>query len=198
MRGERKIALSSYTDSQNKQQPEYIFNQTQALAFAARYDAQTRQVLAEYFTSTSPNLHPLNLDDPISVMEAWLADKKQMTLDAPKVLFADNVAARPEDLAISIFCKELVGRRLLFDTDYDGQNKLMAWLREQGVLRKDMAGKNLPTAQFQKWLYSAESIGDNGRMYVTTFVKSEHKIDLTAYITKNIIGHTPPAQIQLL
>ncbi|HES0453468.1 TPA: phage antirepressor KilAC domain-containing protein, partial [Streptococcus pyogenes] len=88
-----------------------------------------------------------NSPEKIMARALLMADKKvhkleaQIEADRPKVLFADAVEANETSILIGDFAK------ILRQNGYNiGQNRLFAWLRENGFLiRKNGESYNMPT-----------------------------------------------------
>lgn len=71
--------------------------------------------------------------------------EERVEADAPKVAFADAVAASKQSILIGELAKYLTQNGVPL-----GQNKLFARLREDGLLRKDKGGWNLPTRRAEE------------------------------------------------
>ena len=72
--------------------------------------------------------------------EKRLAAEKQIEIDRPKVVFADAVAVADDSILIGELAKLIRQNGVEM-----GQNKLFAWLRENGYLMKGGESRNLPT-----------------------------------------------------
>lgn len=90
------------------------------------------------------------LNDPDTMIRALQALKEErektalleskMAQDAPKVLFADSVAASSQSILVGVMAKMLRQNGVNV-----GQNRLFTILRDDGLLHKEGAQKNLPT-----------------------------------------------------
>lgn len=152
------FGLASYNDEQGKSRPEYMitrdgftmlamgFTGSRAMAFKERYIAAFNRMEAEL-----ANRAPYGRAVPRSFAEALqLAadiEKKRAELaakaaqDAPKVLFADSVAASHTDILIGDMAKLLRQNGVEI-----GQRRLFEWLRENGYLMKAPGlSWNMPT-----------------------------------------------------
>ncbi len=86
-------------------------------------------------------------DAAITMLQAYKAEREerqrlaaQAALDAPKVLFAESVAASHQSILIGELAK------LLKQNGVDvGQNRLFEWLRRDGFLMKYGESRNMPT-----------------------------------------------------
>ena len=90
------------------------------------------------------------LNDPDTMIRALQALKEErertallehkMAQDAPKVLFADSVAASSQSILVGVMAKMLRQNGVNV-----GQNRLFTMLRDDGLLHKEGTQKNLPT-----------------------------------------------------
>lgn len=117
------------------------------------------------------------LSDPaaaIQMLQAYQLERnlrrlaeKQAEQDAPKVLFADSVAASDQSILIGELAK------LMKQNGLDvGQNRLFEWMRRDGFLLKGGESRNLPTQ------YSME----NGWMEIKE--RSVHNADGSIRLTR--------------
>lgn len=86
-------------------------------------------------------------DAAIMMLKAYKAEREerrkleaQAEIDAPKVLFADSVAASEHSILVSELAKLLKQNGLPV-----GQNRLFEWLRRDGFLMKRGESRNMPT-----------------------------------------------------
>lgn len=142
---------SSYTDGRDRNQPMYTMNKKGWLQMGARYDAKTRFAIIDYMEKLENKLLT-----PKSFSEAlFLAAEQQKTIEAlkettdkqnkliqakdeiiesnkPKVLFAETVSGSSNLILI----RELA--KLLSKNGFEiGQNRLFAWMRDNGYLMKN-------------------------------------------------------------
>ncbi|MEO5342203.1 MAG: antA/AntB antirepressor family protein [Gammaproteobacteria bacterium SHHR-1] len=96
--------------------------------------------------------------------------EQQLQLDAPKVRFAEAVASGNEDLRIGEYAKSLSNHTGLVI----GPNKLMAWMREKGILLqgRDKREANMPSqgsvnAGLMSFKYEITNIGAVPVPYIT-------------------------------
>lgn len=86
-------------------------------------------------------------DAAITMLQAYKAEREerrrleeQAALDAPKVLFADSVAASSQSILIGGLAKLMKQNGVEV-----GQNRLFEWLRRDGFLMKYGESRNMPT-----------------------------------------------------
>jgi Rha family phage regulatory protein len=136
---------SSYTNSQNKEQPCYTFGRKGAMQLALKYDAVTRfkvierleelEKLNQPVIPTGTNLLALAIleaDRMIKEKDKVIeAQNNQLEIQKPKVIFADAVEASIESILIRDFSKLLHKNGVAV-----GEKRLFAWLRENGFILK--------------------------------------------------------------
>lgn len=150
---------SSYVNEQNREMPEYLitrdgftllamgFNGKKAMDFKVKYIQAFNEMEARLnnpfgqFQSAIPTsmAEALKLAASLEEQRAELAVKVEA--DAPKVLFADAVAASHSDINVGDLAK------LICQNGYDiGQNRLYNWLRSSGYIMKEgTSSSNMPT-----------------------------------------------------
>lgn len=151
---------SSRLNEQNREMPEYLMTRdgftllamgytgAKAMAFKEAYINAFNQmeaslkgqgVLGQYADRIPKTMsEALMLASKLEEERAALAAKVEQ--DAPKVLFADAVSASVTSIMVGDMAK------LLKQNGVDiGQQRLFAWLRDNGYLIKSGSSKNMPT-----------------------------------------------------
>lgn len=134
--------LSKSTGGRPKQDHVLKLDMAKEIAMLQRNE-KSKQV-RRYFIQVEKDF---NSPEKIMARALLMADKKvhkleaQIEADRPKVLFADAVEASETSILIGDFAK------ILRQNGYNiGQNRLFAWLRENGFLiRKNGESYNMPT-----------------------------------------------------
>lgn len=144
--GERNFS-STYFDSQTKERPCYVFPKREACLMAMSYSYDLQAKVFDRMTALEQATLP-NFLDPAEAAEAWAyqfrarqALQNQITEQAPKVAFADSVCGAINSVSVGDFAKMVSQDGFII-----GQNKLFAWLRDQGYL---MRRGNVP---YQKYI----------------------------------------------
>lgn len=137
---ERKFALSEYTDSTGRKLPEYLLTKSQTLYLVSGYSPITRAKIQkrwEELESKEQNKPKLLSRKELAMMvieaeEAAEQAKRELEEAKPKIVFADAVAGSDNSILIRQFAK------LLSDEGFEiGQNRLFAWMRDNGFLNKN-------------------------------------------------------------
>ncbi|MBJ8867703.1 phage antirepressor KilAC domain-containing protein [Citrobacter koseri] len=135
-----------YFDSMNRQQTEYLLDRDHAECLVTGYNAALRMKVIkrihELEERSKTQLPDFN--NPAVAARAW-ADQveqrqkleNQLAIAAPKVEFADRVG-ESEGVLIGNYAKVV---KL-------GQNKLFAWLRDNGILIASGSRRNVPKQEY--------------------------------------------------
>ena len=125
--GQGEFTLSSYINSQNKEQPCYLLNRDGMLMVLNGESTLVRYKTVEYINKLEEKLKQLQtpsymIDDKIARAERWIAEEKQRQALCekvkklqPKADYCDNVLADNDELlSISQIAKEfgMTGRKL--------------------------------------------------------------------------------------
>ena len=144
-----------YKDAKGEMRPEYLitrdgftllamgFTGKKAMEFKVKYIAAFNAMEEELAHRVPAGLP--DFTNPIIAARAWADAEEgrlelaaQVERDAPKVLFADSVAAAHTDILIGELAKLLRQNGVEM-----GQTRLFAWLRDKGYLMKTgSSGKN--------------------------------------------------------
>ena len=211
--GASNFGLSSYLTEQNKEMPMYVmskdgfvllvmgYNGPEAMRMKKTYIARFNE-MEEQLRSSSPALP--NFADPVEAARAWADKEEQRRLeeqaklalaakveqDAPKVLFADSVAASRSSILIGDLAKLLVQNGVKI-----GQNRLFVYLREKGFLIQSGSRKNTPTQKsmemglFEVKEYLVHNPDGSTRTRFTTKVTGKGQL----YFVKKFLSATTPA-----
>lgn len=145
-----------------------------------------------------------NFADPVEAARAWADKEEQRRLeeqaklalaakveqDAPKVLFADSVAASRSSILVGDLAKLLVQNGVKI-----GQNRLFVYLREKGFLIQSGSRKNTPTQKsmemglFEVKEYLVHNPDGSTRTRFTTKVTGKGQL----YFVKKFLSATTPA-----
>jgi Rha family phage regulatory protein len=140
--GQRIFAQSSYTNSQNKEQPCYQFGRKGAMQLALKYDAKTRYKVIEKLEELEKG-QALKLDSKFMYQLAQNLEKKEKQIEEmkPKALFADAVSTSKTTILIGELAK------LIKQNGVDiGQNRLFKWLRSnEYLISRKGTDYNMPT-----------------------------------------------------
>ena len=150
---ECNFALGTYLDKNNQRRPCYNLTQKGCLILASGYDALLREKIINRWEELETKEQPTNLL-PQTFAEALrlAADQQEkieqqqqlLSIQAPKVLFADAVSCSDKDILIG----EL--STILNQNGIDiGQNRLFTYLRENNYLCTSGERYNLPTQRSQ-------------------------------------------------
>lgn len=149
--GRLSFEQSSYTNSQNKEQPEYLLDFDATMTLITGYDAKRRAMVIKRWRELETGEAVPAFQIPQSLPEALrlaadLAEQngqlqKQIEADKPKTLFADAVSTSHTSILVGELAK------LLKQNDIEiGQNRLYVWLRENGYLiSRGGSDWNMPT-----------------------------------------------------
>lgn len=148
---------STYISDRGKEYPEYLltrdgftllamgFTGKKAMEFKVKYIAAFNAMEEELAHRVPAGLP--DFTNPIIAARAWADAEEgrlelaaQVERDAPKVLFADSVAAAHTDILIGELAKLLRQNGVEM-----GQTRLFAWLRDKGYLMKTGSSRNMPT-----------------------------------------------------
>jgi anti-repressor protein len=150
----RNFAPSEYTDASGKSNRMYIMTKdgfsAVVLGFTGEQAIRFRWEYIEAFNKMEEALRAGGFQIPQSYSEALMLaakqqeqieqQQKQLSLQAPKVLFADAVATSDRSVLVSELAK------VLKQNGADiGQNRLFVWLREHGYLCSRGEYYNQPT-----------------------------------------------------
>jgi anti-repressor protein len=146
-----------YKDAKGEMRPEYLitrdgftllamgFTGKKAMEFKVKYIAAFNAMEEELAHRVPAGLP--DFTNPIIAARAWADAEEgrlelaaQVERDAPKVLFADSVAAAHTDILIGELAKLLRQNGVEM-----GQTRLFAWLRDKGYLMKTGSSRNMPT-----------------------------------------------------
>lgn len=151
-----KFFHESTYENRGKQYPCYLMNRdgfsllvmgftgSKALEWKLRYIEAFNAMEKALQEQARPSYQ---IADPIARAQAWIEEEKKRQLLAaeneemkPKALFADAVSASHTSILIRDLAK------LVKQNGVDiGQNRLFAWLRDNGYLIKSGSDKNMPT-----------------------------------------------------
>lgn len=145
-----------YKDAKGEMRPEYLitrdgftllamgFTGKKAMEFKVKYIAAFNAMEEELAHRVPAGLP--DFTNPIIAARAWADAEEgrlelaaQVERDAPKVLFADSVAAAHTDILIGELAKLLRQNGVEM-----GQTRLFAWLRDKGYLMKTGSSRNMP------------------------------------------------------
>ena len=116
--GQGEFTLSSYINSQNKEQPCYLLNRDGMLMVLNGESTLVRYKTVEYINKLEEKLKQLQtpsymIDDKIARAERWIAEEKQRQALCekvkelqPKAVYCDNVLASDELLTSTQIAKE--------------------------------------------------------------------------------------------
>jgi anti-repressor protein len=139
----RNFAPSEYIDASGKQNRMYIMTKdgfsAVVLGFTGEQAIKFRWEYIEAFNKMEATIQAGGFQVPASFKEALLlaaqqqeqieAQQEQLSLQAPKVLFADAVATSDKSVLVSELAKILKQNGIEI-----GQNRLFEWLRQHGYL----------------------------------------------------------------
>lgn len=125
---------SSYLNSQNKPQPEFLLPKRESLILVSGYDVHMRAAIIDRWQILEDRRSPEAMLNDKSVLRALLLENVEKVIaletrvasDAPKVAFADQVSAAPDAISISQAAKTLG----------TGRTRLAAFLRQKGWLTR--------------------------------------------------------------
>ena len=134
-----EISVGVYFHPQNKQEfREYLLTKMQTLDLMTGYNTELRIKVNRRWEEleTKPQLDFSNPQTVLQLAQSWADEQqkrieaeKRIELQAPKVLFADAVAASDRSVLVSELAKILKQNGIEI-----GQNRLFIWLRENGYL----------------------------------------------------------------
>jgi len=143
------FGLVDYTDAKGEKRPEYLLDFDATMTLVTGYNANLRaKVIArwrELETGAANPAIPKDLPtalrayaDEVEKNQALMLENKTMR---PKALFADAVASSKSCILVGELAKVLKQNGVDI-----GQNRLFAWLRENGwLIRRAGADYNMPT-----------------------------------------------------
>lgn len=143
--GQRKFALTSYTDKSNRQSSMYELTKTESLYIASKFNDTLRAKVIlrweELEKQNQPKL-PSTFAEALRLAAEQAEELEKKTLELsqaeqtietnkPKVVFANSVMGSSNSILVRQFAKDLC------DGDFKiGQNKLFKWFRDNGYLNR--------------------------------------------------------------
>ena len=128
---ESKFALSEYRDGSGRMVPEYQLDKSQTLFLVSGYNPVLRAKIQKRWEELEANdqNEDLVILKSIEILQGRIAEQQLALTEAqPKIEFA-NAVATTSGILVRQFAK------LLIDQGFNiGQNRLYAWLRENGYL----------------------------------------------------------------
>lgn len=128
--------------------PCFLLAKRDSLVIVARLSPEFTAAVVDRWQALETTVTLPNFLDPAEAAEAWAyqfrarqALQNQITEQAPKVAFADSVCGAINSVSVGDFAKMVSQDGFII-----GQNKLFAWLRDQGYL---MRRGNVP---YQKYI----------------------------------------------
>lgn len=146
---------SSYRNSQNKEQPEYLLDFDATMTLVTGYNAVLRAKVIRRWRELEEKNHSIALPKTykealkallveVEAREQLEAQNAQLTAreaeNQPKVDFYEAVKKSESTCLVRVLA------RYLKQNGYDtGQNRLYAWMKNNGYIHKGGRSKNLPT-----------------------------------------------------
>lgn len=159
LKGQPNFRPSSYINLQNKKQPCFELNRDGMLEMLNSESAYVRFRTVEYIDKLEKQLRQPKdsyaIADPVERAKAWIREEeerqqlrkksqekaKQLEQQKPKVLFADSVQASTTSILVGELAKILKQNGIEI-----GQNRLFAWMRDNGYLiSRKGTDYNMPT-----------------------------------------------------
>lgn len=182
--GQRIFAQSYYTNKQNKKQPCYEFSKKGAMQLALKYDAMTRFRVIEYIEELESKLKPklpTTYKEALAELLYQVEENEKLQVEneqmKPKAQFARAVEISTNSVSVSHVAK--IARKEGLDI---GQNKLFAWLRDNGYLvKRTGATKNTPTQRsmdlgVMELVASTKEFNGDSKTFYTTKITGKGQI----------------------
>lgn len=175
-----KFRLSEYKDATGRSLPCYSLTKTECLYVATKFNDEARAKLiirweeleqqAQSATKPLPQNYKEALIALVAEVEAKEALQAQLKEEAPKVAFADAIIASKSSCLIGELAKLITQNGVNI-----GQNRLFAWMRENGYLGKSGERRNVPNQQYvEQGLFELKKgvhSGNDGVMHTTITTK---------------------------
>lgn len=165
MLAELGLPLSNYAHGED-----YMLPKDEAIMLAMQYNVHIRKALIDYIKELESRLTTLpNFNDPVAAARAWADSQEQLKLAAPKVEFADAIAASSDSENVGEFCKAL---------GY-GYNKGLKALRIMQILKtgrsSDSEERNKPFSEYMTKFEVVQERATNGYYNLVTYIRPEAK-----------------------
>ncbi|MFV4845179.1 phage antirepressor KilAC domain-containing protein [Edwardsiella tarda] len=178
---------ADYKDSRGRRQPCLLLNRDESLCLISGYSAPLRMAIIKRWDelerrASQPSI-PQTLPEALR-LAADLAEKKaelenQLAIAAPKVDFADRVS-EAGGVLIGNYAKA-VGI---------GQNKLFAWLRDNGVLMAAGERRNVPRQEYLgRGYFTVKETAVNTNHGVTISFTSKITGKGQQWLTRKLLDH---------
>lgn len=178
---------ADYKDSRGRRQPCLLLNRDESLCLISGYSAPLRMAIIKRWDelerrASQPSI-PQTLPEALR-LAADLAEKKaelenQLAIAAPKVDFADRVS-KAGGVLIGNYAKA-VGI---------GQNKLFAWLRDNGVLMAAGERRNVPRQEYLgRGYFTVKETAVNTNHGVTISFTSKITGKGQQWLTRKLLDH---------